>query len=165
MGGITTIAFASRYPNRLNRFVACDFRIASEKANLVEWDQRVQFAKEYGMEALGKQSVERWFTPKSRNSPEWDKAISMVAGASAEGMEVSVKVLCDYDETENMRGIRLPGLCIAGTEDFRCTTATEELVASIATNSEFRKVESAGHLPMVENVRGFVDCIEGFLTE
>ena len=163
MGGITTVAFASRYPNRVDRFVACDFHIVAEKANEVAWDTRIQFAKDHGMEALGKQSVERWFTPKSRDSPEWKKAISMVAAASPEGMQSSAKVLYGYDETENMRGIRLPGLYVAGAQDGRCTGVMKEFVAAHATNAEFREVEGSGHLPMVENVGGFVDCIEGLL--
>ena len=164
MGGITTVAFASRYPNRLDKFIACDFAIASDKANEAAWDTRVQFAKDHGMEALGKQSVERWFIPKSRDSPEWNKAISMVAAASVEGMESSAKVLCNYDETENMRGIRLPSLYVAGAEDSRCKGIMKEFVAANATNSEFREVEGAAHLPMIENVDGFVTCVEGFLT-
>lgn len=163
MGGVTTVAFGSRYPDRLDRFVACDFHVVSEKANEAEWDQRVQFAKDHGMEALGRKSVERWFTPKSRDSLEWNKAISMVAAASAEGMENSAKVLYGYDETENMRGIRLPGLYVVGAEDGRCTRVMKDFVAAIATNAEFREVEDSGHLPMVENAEGFVDCIEGFL--
>lgn len=163
MGGISTVAFASRYPHRLNRFIACDLHIVSDKANEAAWASRVQFAKDHGMEALGKQSVERWFTPKSRNSPEWNKAISMVAAASMEGMESSVNVLCGYDETENMKRIRLPGLYVAGAEDGRCVGVMKEFVAANATNSEFREVGGAGHLPMIENVDGFVDCVEGFL--
>ena len=165
MGGITTVAFASRYPERLDRFVACDFHIISSEANKTEWDQRVQFAKEHGMEALGKQSVERWFTPKSRDSPEWNKAISMVAAASIQGMESSAKVLYGYDETENLRGIRLPGLYVVGAKDGRCTGAMKDFVEVNASNAEFREVGGAGHLPMIENVGGFVDCIEGFLRE
>ena len=163
MGGITTVAFASRYPDRLDRFIACDFRIAPEKADNEIWDQRVQFAKTHSMKALGKQSAERWFLPKSRDTPEWNQAISMVAAASSEGMERSVKVLCHYDETENMRRIQLPGLYVVGTEDGRCARAMEELVATNATNAEFCEIQNAGHLPMMENVSGFVDCVEGFL--
>ena len=163
MGGITTVAFASRYPDRLDRFIACDLSIASEKANNEIWDQRVQFAKTHGMKALGKQSAERWFLPKSRDSPGWNQAISMVAAASSEGMERSAKILCDYDETENMKRIRLPGLYVVGAEDFRCARAMEELVATNATNAEFCEIQDAGHLPMIENVSGFVECVEGFL--
>ena len=163
LGGITTVAFASRYPDRLDRFIACDFRIAPEKADNEIWEQRVQFAKTHGMKALGKQSAERWFLPKSRDSPEWNQAISMVAAASSEGMERSTKVLCHYDETENMKRIQLPGLYVAGAEDGRCVKATKQLVATDATNAEFRKIQNAGHLPMMENVSGFVACIEEFL--
>ena len=163
MGGITTIAFASRYPNRLDRFVACDCHIVSDMANEAAWDSRVRFAQDHGMEALGKQSVERWFTPKSRQSLEWNKAISMVAAASIEGMASSVRVLYSFDETENMRGIRLPGLYVSGAEDFRCVGVMKNYVAASATNAEFREVEGAGHLPMIENVGGFIDCLEGFL--
>lgn len=163
MGGITTVAFASRYPNRLDKFVACDFHIVSDQANEAAWDTRIQLAKDHGMETLGKQSVERWFTPKSQDSPEWNKAISMVAAASVQGLESSAKVLYGYDETESMRGIRLPGLYIVGAEDGRCTGVMKDFVAANATNAEIREVEGAGHLPMVENVDGFVDCVEEFL--
>lgn len=163
LGGITTVAFANRYPDRLHRFIACDFRIASMQGENEFWDQRVQFAKTHGMKALGKQSAERWFLPKSRDSPEWNQAISMVAAASSEGMERSAKVLYHFDETENVRRIQLPGLYVVGAEDSRCARAMEELVATNATNAEFCKIQNAGHLPMMENVSGFVDCVEGFL--
>ena len=166
MGGITTVHFASQYPDRLDRFVACNFPTVSDKAFEMEWDTRVQFAKDHGMEALGKQSVERWFTPRSRDSPEWKKAISMVAAASPEGMERSAKMLYGFDETENMRGIRLPGLYVAGTQDRGGYTGIlKEYVTANATNAEYREVEDSGHLPMIENVGGFVDCIEGFLRK
>lgn len=149
MGGITTIAIASRYPDRLERFVACDFHVATDKVNEAAWDQGVQFAKDQGMEALGKQSVERWLTLKSRDSPEWNKAISMVAAASIEGMESSSKVLYHHDETENLRRVRLPSLYIVGAEDGRCTGVMKEFVAANATNAEFREVEGAGQQPMI----------------
>ena len=163
MGGLTTIAFASRYPNRLDRFVACDFHIVSDEANEAAWDERIQFASDHGMEALGEQSVERWFTPKSRDSPEWNKAISMVAAASAQGMKSSVNVLQGYDETENLKNIRLPGLYVVGAKDGRCTGVMKDFVAANANNAEFREVEDAGHLPMIENVDGFVECVKEFL--
>ena len=116
------------------------------------------------MQALGAQSVERWFTPKSRDSKEWMKAIEMVAGASAEGMERSAKVLCGYDETENLRSIGLPGLYVSGAEDGMRSGVMREFVVANAKNAEFREVEGAGHLPMIENVGGFVECVEGFLS-
>ena len=87
----------------------------------------------------------------------------MVAAASPEGMERSVKILCHYDETENMRRIQLPGLYVVGAEDGRCARAMEALVATNATNAEFCEIQDAGHLPMMENVSGFVDRVEVFL--
>ena len=164
MGGITTVAFASRYPDRLDRFIACNFNVVTDTVSETAlWEQRVQYAKDNGMEALGEDSVQRWFTPKSRGSPEWKKAIAMVAAASVQGMEVSAKILHDYDETENMRRIRIPGLYVVGGEDFRSMKAMKEVIPANATNAEFVEVEGAGHLPMIETVDRFVDCVEGFL--
>ena len=163
MGGITTVAFASRYPDRLDRFIACNFALVAHKTDKATWEQRVQFAKDNGMEALGEQSVQRWFTPKSRDSPGWKRAISMVAAASVEGMESSVKVLYGYDETENMKRIRVPGLYVTGVEDVRSMKGMKEFIPANAKNAELREIEGAGHLPMIETVDRFVDCIEGFL--
>lgn len=56
---------------------------------------------------FGKQSVERWLTGKSRDSPEWNWAISMVTAASLEGIESAAKVHFDNDDTITMRRTRL----------------------------------------------------------
>ena len=104
---LSTVAFASRYPHSLIKFVACGSHIALEKAYETTWDQSIRCAKNHGVEALGKQSVERWLTGKSRDSPEWNWAISMVTAASPEGIESAGKVLYDNEETIKMRRTRI----------------------------------------------------------
>lgn len=46
-----------------------------------------------------------------------------------------------------------PGISV-GAEDGGCTEVMKEFVAASATNAEFREIEGAGHLPMVEKVDG-----------
>ena len=104
---LPTVAFASRYPHSLIESVACGSHIVLEKAYETTWDQNIRCAKNHGVEALGKQSVERWLTGKRRDSPEWNWAISMVTAASSEGIESAAKVLYDNDETIEMRRTRL----------------------------------------------------------
>ncbi|KAK4692269.1 3-oxoadipate enol-lactonase, partial [Lecanoromycetidae sp. Uapishka_2] len=163
MGGITAVAFASRYPMRLQKLIACDFNILSSAASVEVWKERIQIAKSEGMEVLAKQSVERWSAPHNRESPEWNRAISMVAAASVEGFEHSANVFYDFDETENMKKISIPSLYVVGAHDGNNVEAMKKFVGTNAPDAKLVEIEGAGHLPMVEKPSEFVDIIDSFL--
>lgn len=163
MGGITAVAFGSRYPDRVERLVPCDFNIRSNPASVNVWKERIQLAKSQGMESLAKQSAERWFTAQSRDSPEYNRAISMAAAASMEGFEHSANVFFDFDETESMQRIRMPSLYVVGVHDGNNVGAMRKFVTENAPNARLVEIKGAGHLPMVENPSGFVESIDSFL--
>ncbi|KAK9242006.1 Alpha/Beta hydrolase protein [Lipomyces tetrasporus] len=118
LGGATALAFASRYPDRLDRFVACDFNIASNKKLVSEWDSRLHYARTYGMSGvLANKVVAIWFTADSRGSPEWERVREMVGSWSLDDFEATAKAQYSYDETEKMRTIQIPGLFVVGSED------------------------------------------------
>lgn len=163
MGGLTSVAVVSRYPDRVGRLIACDFNVISNPASVRIWKERVQMAKSRGMENLAKQSVERWFTPQSRDSPMWNQAISMAAAASIKGFEHSARVFYDFDETENMKQIRIPALYVVGACDGSNTENMRNFVARYAPGAKLAEIAGAGHLPMIENTLGFVESIDTFL--
>ena len=160
---MTTVAFASRHPDRLERFIACDFNIVSSAANESAWKERIKTAKVDSMSVLAKQTIERWFTPESRDTLEWKRTTSMIAAASVDGLESSAQVLYDYDETDNMKSIKLPGLYVVGKGDGKLPDIMRKFVTSSAPTAKLEEIESAGHLPMVENFSAFVESIESFL--
>ncbi|KAK9427730.1 hypothetical protein V1505DRAFT_19799 [Lipomyces doorenjongii] len=83
LGGATALAFASRYPDRLDRFVACDFNIASNERMQLEWDSGILYAESGNV--LGNKAVAIWLTADSRGSPQWERVREMIAAASLDG--------------------------------------------------------------------------------
>lgn len=165
LGGITCMNFALRYPSRLEKYIACDCNVASSDHNSQAWKARVAHASsDGGWSELADQTVERWFTAASVESQK--KATSdvrrMIMSASVEGFVDCVAALCDFDLTEKIKGILMPGLYVVG----ECDGALLQVMASFAHTSpraSFVQVAGAGHLPMVEQSEAFAGVVRGFL--
>lgn len=166
LGGITCIDFAAKNPSRLDKFVACDCNVASAPRNNEAWRDRISLAKSQGGWAkLADQTVERWFTPASMQSPTkatW-AVRNMILSASLHGFFGCVDALCDYDVTEDIQKIQVPGLCVVGKGDGVLPRAMASFTRTIPRAS-LVEIEGAGHLPMAEQPQDFVNSIVGFLS-
>ncbi|KAK3684109.1 Alpha/Beta hydrolase protein [Podospora appendiculata] len=170
MGGATTLKFALKYPRLLNRFVACDFNVASSAANTAGWKERIALAEtEGGMHALAGATVERWFHPHTMDAKkevvEW--MTRMVAGNDVQGFKYSCQALWDYDLREEMKGCQVPGLLVVGEGDakgalVRAMDGFKGLVGS-GEGADLRLVKLAGHLPMCEAPAEFWEEVKAFL--
>ncbi|MCJ1301751.1 hypothetical protein MMC08_004552 [Hypocenomyce scalaris] len=165
LGGLTALAFASRYPDKLDRFIACDFDLASTRNSESNWDSSLHYARTYGMGGVGAAKlIANWFTADSRGSTQWESVRKMIASASLEGMEAAVRAFYGYDETAKIGEIRVPGLFVVGAED---RVRPEEMGAFPEKMAKgmgrLEVVERAGHFPMMENTEAFVRAVEGFL--
>ncbi|KAK0815572.1 hypothetical protein LTR75_003860 [Friedmanniomyces endolithicus] len=160
MGGVTALNFAIRYPDMLERFIACDCNVASSPANSTAWGERVELARSQGMAALADVTVKRWFTPANHSSAQAKKVEGMVAQADLEGFVGGTAALCDYNLRGKVGGIMVPGLLVAGEGDGKLPEAMRGFGME---GVGFREVAGAGHLPMSENLGGFMEVLGGFL--
>ncbi|KAK0961544.1 hypothetical protein LTS01_020309 [Friedmanniomyces endolithicus] len=161
MGGVTAMNFAIRHPDMLEKFIACDCNIASAPANSAAWGERIELARSKGMAALADVTVKRWFNPANHSSAEAKKVEAMVAQADLEGFVGGTAALCDYDLRGKVGGIRVPGLLVAGEGDGKLP---EAMAGGFGIEGVgFRGVAGAGHLPMLENLGGFMEVLGGFL--
>jgi pimeloyl-ACP methyl ester carboxylesterase len=55
------------------------------------------------------------------------------------------------DQTETLRGCKVPGLILCGRYDKLCPITRHELMASLLPHAAFEVIENAGHLPTLEN--------------
>ncbi|KAK9319882.1 hypothetical protein V1517DRAFT_356861 [Lipomyces orientalis] len=166
LGWRNGLAFASRYPDRLDRFVACDFNVASTKRQVSEWDSRLHYGKTYGMSGvLANKVVATWLTADSRGSPEWKSVRETVGSWSLDEFEATAKAQYSYDETENMRSIQIPSLFVVGSEDGTLpevmSAFPDKMRIGVSTCKEIRR---SGHLPMRENASAFVIALTSFLA-
>ncbi|OTA99865.1 hypothetical protein M426DRAFT_247517 [Hypoxylon sp. CI-4A] len=174
MGGATTLRFALNYPDKLRKFVACDFNVASSPANTNAWKERIGVAESTaedggpGIKKLAGQTVERWFNPLTmQNKPETAHWITdMVAENDVEGFRFGCQALWDYDMKSQMKECQVPGLLIVGEGDGKgaLVKAMDGFKGLLGKDgAELAVVPEAGHLPMCENPDGLWKAVEGFL--
>ncbi|RMJ06655.1 hypothetical protein CDV36_013748 [Fusarium kuroshium] len=171
MGGATTLNFAIKYPERVGKFVACDFNATSSPANTQAWKDRTAIAEEdngKGINKLAEQTVSRWFHPETvKNKTETVKwMVDLVATNSVEGFRYSCTALWDYDLKPKMGGCKVPGLLVVGEGD-----ANGALVKAMDgfkgllgdKGAELKIVPQTGHLPMSEDPQAFWEAVKEFI--
>ncbi|KAI1652053.1 alpha/beta-hydrolase [Daldinia loculata] len=173
MGGATTLRFALKYPDKLGRFIACDFNVASSPANTDAWKQRIAIAEAPledgapGIQKLAKQTVERWFHPATMEKQETVRWVEdMVAKNDLEGFRYGCQALWDYDMKAQMKECQVRALLVVGEGDGKgaLVKAMDGFKGLLGNNgAELAVVPEAGHLPMCENPEAFWKAVEGFL--
>lgn len=160
MGGVTSINFAIRHPDMLEKFVACDCNVASSSTNNSAWAERIALARSKGMAELADATVKRWFTAPNHESTNAKVVFNMVANASFDGFVQNAGALCSYDLKGYLSSVTTPGLLIAGEGDGKLPEAMQEFGIPQTT---FQSIRNAGHLPMLENHDAFLDALLKFL--
>ncbi|KAK4462314.1 hypothetical protein QBC42DRAFT_268116 [Cladorrhinum samala] len=170
MGGATSLKFALKYPELLDRFIACDFNVASSDANTQAWKDRIAIAEgpDGGISKLAAITVERWFHPHTmKQKPEIaDAMIKMVAANSVEGFKYSCQALWRNDMREEMKTCRAKALLVVGDGDGNgaLVRAMEGFRANVGEKgAELKIVPTCGHLPMTESPGEFWEAVEAFL--
>ncbi|KAL0940272.1 3-oxoadipate enol-lactonase 2 [Colletotrichum truncatum] len=170
MGGATTTNFALKYPNRLKKFIACDFNVTSSAANTQAWKDRIAVAEEdsgAGIAKLAQQTVGRWFHPATMEKENLVKSMTdMVATNDVVGFKYSCQALWDYDLKPALSSCQVPGLLVVGDGDGKgaLVKAMDGFKGLVGENGvELKIVPNAGHLPMWEDHAAFWEAIQEFL--
>ena len=166
MGGVTTLNFTIRHPDRLDKFIASDCNSTATPMNNKAWEERVQLGKTQGIEVLAEKTVQRWFTSPSVEAgrPFVKSTQAMITSSSFNGFLALVHALCNYDLRGKIEGIRKPGLLTVGESDGVLPKAMGEYYKNIP-GANFAIVPDAGHLPAVENPDAFAGLVLGFLQK
>ncbi|KAF4471818.1 hypothetical protein FALBO_1255 [Fusarium albosuccineum] len=170
MGGATTLNFAIKYPERLGKFIACDFNVTSSAANTQAWKDRTAIAEEdngNGIKKLAGQTVSRWFHPATMEKADTVKWMTdIVAANSVEGFKYSCTALWDYDLKPKMGDCKVPGLLVVGEGDAKgaLVKAMEGFKGLLGDKgAQLNIVPQAGHLPMCEDPKAFWEATRGYL--
>lgn len=169
-GGATTLNFALTYPERLGKFIACDFNATSSAANTQAWKDRTAMAEEdggKGINKLAEQTVARWFHPATMHKTQTVKwMVDMVAANSVEGFRYSNTALWDYDLKPKMGGAVVPGLMVVGEGDAKgaLVRAMDGFKGLLGKDgAELKIVPNTGHLPMCEDPAAFWEAVKNYI--
>jgi pimeloyl-ACP methyl ester carboxylesterase len=179
LGGATTLDVALKYPSRLASFIACDTNSSAPASNSKAWDERVDMAaKEAATSSTGEPivgenlaeiTVRRWFVKDSyvdaAKSKDIERVKTYIMTNSLEGFRKGVKALHQYDFKEEMKSAKTRGLFVSGAGDGVLPQTMKAMAEGYGDGkSELKLIESAGHLPMVEQPKAFADVVTTFLN-
>ncbi|HUO46014.1 MAG TPA: alpha/beta fold hydrolase, partial [Acidimicrobiia bacterium] len=116
-GGLVALACAQRHPSLTTSIVVADSTACY--ASDFGWPERAAAVRARGMEPMVEATLERWFSPASRQAPtpQIEYVRSRLLAADPEGYALACEALGRADLTGGVAGMELPALVIAGTED------------------------------------------------
>jgi 3-oxoadipate enol-lactonase len=165
VGGMVAQAVAARRPELVRGLVLCC--TAARVGDHALWQARIDAVRGDGMASLADAVIARWFPPTiAARIPDLVEGLRlMLLRTPAEGYAGICAALRDADLTGTTRALRLPALCLAGSDDPATTPAVVGALASLIDGARFVTLPGSGHLPPVDAHEATARQIDSFLAE
>lgn len=163
VGGMIAQILATRIPHIIEKLVFCDtrFKIGNEQI----WNDRINTVKEKGITSISDSVMQRWFSEKFRkkHSVKVSGYKNMLERMPASGYIKTCEAIRDADLKAIAQQIKIPSLCVVGSEDE--STLPEEVkdLADIIEGSQYKVIEGSGHIPCVDNAQALSKLIIDFI--
>lgn len=171
-GGYLAIAYAARYPERIERLILCDSaapRFADTLflfAAVFPETHEQMVAIEIIDEATKKASFMHYFSMLFYSPKNRDTYLAQVTEVKA-NTEVAAMLLEDMEEldfTPVLATFGFPALVITGRFDMNVAPSVAYAIHKAIPGSRFVVFEESGHLPFYEEQEGFVRTVRRFLS-
>ncbi len=167
MGGYLALEIARRHPAGLKGMALIDTRSTadSEEARTNRYVQIVEI-KAHGADALIRRLSNVLISEHSRvNQPALVEYLERtMKSASVDGVTHALRAMAERtDTTEDVRGLAVPVLVVAGEDDALITREEAEQLADLFPHSSFHLLPAAGHLPNLEQPELFSSIFNSFL--
>lgn len=167
MGGMIGQYLALTHANRLENLVLCDTAaILPEEAQPI-WQERIQLAREKGLDALVDETLERWFTPSflAQNRPEVEPIRQQFLATPMNGYIGCSEAIRGLNYLERLSEIKIPTLIMVGEEDPGTPVAAGEAMQQRIAGSALVVLPSAAHLSNVEQAEAYNTALMNFLQQ
>ncbi len=165
IGGMIAQRLAVRSAERVSALALCD--TAAKIGTPEFWANRMKAVEEEGLESIADAILERWFTRDFRKSQlaEFAGWRNMLIRTPITGYLGACAAIRDADLGTEAASIKVPTLCIVGDEDGATPPDLVRSLAASIPNAAFSVIESAGHLPCIEQPDILIQLIHGHLQE
>jgi 3-oxoadipate enol-lactonase len=162
IGGMTGISLALRFPQRLVKVILSN--TAAKIGSSEVWNARIDAVRKGGMQSVVPGILERWYTAEFRSaSPEAvESTRRMLLNTPVEGYAGCCAALRDADLRNEIAGIHLRVLIIAGAHDPATTPADGRFLAERIAGSRYVELRAA-HLSNIEASEAFTMELSAFL--
>ncbi|WP_212523303.1 3-oxoadipate enol-lactonase [Actibacterium sp. MT2.3-13A] len=163
IGGMIAQGLAARRPDLVRAAVLSN--TAAKMGTAEMWAGRIAAIEAGGIAALAEPILERWFGAAFRATDELEAWRNMLVRTPKDGYLGCCHALAGADLTERTRGLRLPVLAIAGSEDGASPPDLVRATADLVAGARFALIEGAGHLPPVEAPERYAGILNAFIEE
>ncbi len=162
VGGRIALMLADKQPQLVEKLVLCD--TAHVIGTRQSWDDRIRAVQSDGLMSLSEAIGERWFpAPFRQQQPQLVQGLRrMVWSCSPTDYVRTCEAIRDADLTDEARRVRVPTLCIVGSEDVATPPALVQSLSALIAGSQFRVLDGSGHIPCVDNPAGLTELILDF---
>jgi 3-oxoadipate enol-lactonase len=167
IGGYIALAFARKYPERLNALVLADTRSEADSIEArAKRDEMIAFAKDHS----SRETIEKMLpnliceTTRDEQPQVVEQIIEMASQARREGLISTLQALRDRpDATPQLGEITVPTLVIVGARDAITPPDVARDLTSKISGARLEIIEGAGHLSNLEQPERFNACVRDFL--
>lgn len=165
VGGMIAQILASRIPQRIEKIVLCDTRHKIGNEQL--WNDRISAVKEKGIAAISDGVMQRWFSEAFRKNDSVTVSAyrNMLERCPAMGYIKTCEAIRDADLTAIAKEIKIPTLCMVGSEDKSTTPEEVKNLADLIKGSRYEIIADSGHIPCVDNPETVSSLIINFIND
>ena len=162
MGGLTGQWLAINHPERFEHVIVANTaaQIGQEQA----WKDRASLVREQGLEPIASTAATRWFTEGfiKKNAKIVDQLSINLAQGSPEGYASYCEALAVADLRDQIQGINIPVLVIAGSKDPVTTIKDGQYMVNNIRSSALFEID-ASHISNIEQPQAFNKAIFDFI--
>ena len=151
VGGMIAQILAARTPSKFLKLILCDTRHKIGNAQI--WNDRISAVNEKGLASISDGVMQRWFS-KSFHETHPEKVSgykNMLERTPPTGYIHTCIAIRDGDLTEVAKEIKIPTLCIVGSEDKSTSPEDVKNLSDLIAGSKFEIIQGSGHIPCVDN--------------
>ncbi len=165
IGGMIAQQLAADRPDLVRALILCDTAPVIGPPEI--WDTRIQQVREAGLAPPVETVLERWFgaTYRRRHKDQLVGWANMLSRVPPEGYIGSCEALRDADLTASTARLRVPTLCVCGSEDISTPPHLVRSLTALIPDSRLETIEGVGHLPCVEAPGKLAALINDFAEE
>jgi 3-oxoadipate enol-lactonase len=165
MGGMIGQYLALNHADRLRSLILCDTSAAIPEEALPLWQERIDAARDKGMEALIGAVMERWLSPSfiGENPEMVDRIRNQFLATPVDGYVGCSEAISKLNYLDQLAKINIPTLIIVGEDDPGTPVAASQAMHERIPNSKLIVIPSARHLSNVEQPKLFNTALLDFL--
>jgi 3-oxoadipate enol-lactonase len=165
MGGMIGQAVALNYSDRLKSLVLCDTTAVIPPEAQPLWQERIDAVRGKGIESQMEPTMERYFTRSflKSNPPTLGAIRKQFLATPAEGYLGCVEAIRRLNFLDRLSKITIPSLIMVGEDDPGTPVSASRAIHEKISSSKLVIIQSARHLPNVEQPGAFNTNLLTFL--